>query len=89
MDVGFEIVIPDLILATEAPNMIGDVGPGAKSVDLGSLEEKQLLIGPPFCIEDGKRVLFNNPKGVRRRIVCVSTLALGKARDAEIEVGAC
>lgn len=79
-------MIADLVLVAEAADVVGDVGPGAKAVDLGALEKEEFLIGTPVSVEDGEGVLLDDAVGVGLGAVRAARLAVGEALDAEIIV---
>lgn len=81
-------MVADLVLVAEAADVVGDVGPGAQAVDLGALEEEELLVGAPVAVEDGERVLLDDAEGVRVGAVGAARLAVGEALDAEVIVAA-
>jgi hypothetical protein len=88
VDVGAEVVVADLVLVAEAADVIGDVSPGAQAVDLGALEEEELLVGAPVAVEDGEGVLLYYAVGVGLGAVGAAGLAVGEALDADVVVGA-
>jgi hypothetical protein len=58
VDKGLEVVVSDLVLTAIAADMIGDIGPRTKAVDLGALDEEQFLVGTPFRDEYREGVLL-------------------------------
>lgn len=79
-------MVADLVLFSEAADMVGNVCPRSEPVRLGTFYQEKLLVGAPFAVEYGKGVLLNDPERVRRGVVGVARLALGEARDAEVEI---
>jgi hypothetical protein len=79
-----DVVVSHFVLGAVAANVVGDIGPGAKTVDLGALEQKQLLIGTPVGLEYRDRVLFDDLEGVGLRVVVLGAFPAGEARNAEV-----
>ena len=79
-------MVAHLILGPVPAYMVRNVGPRAKAVYLGTLDEEQLFVGAPLRIKDGKRVLLNDAESMAVGLVRAARLSFGKTQDTEVIV---
>jgi hypothetical protein len=82
VDVGFKIVIANLVLLAEPADVVGNVCPGPETVYFSAFQQQEFFVGPPFAFENGKRVLFDYPELVGPGVVVIARLSFGEAGDA-------
>ena len=77
-------MVANFILCAVASYVVRNVGPGPETVYLTSFQQEQLLVGAPFGIEYGYRVLFNNFVGMGGGLVVATGGAARETLHAKV-----